>query len=181
MKSQNYEITDWFLNEVQVNEPALRAYLNKEESEPADVDDIMQETYRRIIEVKKKQPIKSTKGLLITIAKNVSRDRVRKKYASKKFSVAYANELSDLDKDKQPLDNLVRSDDISMLESAIRSLPPRCRKVMVLRTFKGLSYKEIAEELGVSVSTVETQLARGLHRCRKFFKRNGYSFEEGKR
>ncbi len=107
----------------------------------------------------------------------MSRDRVRKKYTSKKFSVAYERELSVLDCEEQPSDQLIRLDDIAMLESALRTLPPRCRKVMVLRTFEGLSYKEIAERMGISVNTVETQLARGLNRCRKYFKRNGYSFD----
>lgn len=177
MNPQECEISTWFENEVRVNEPLLRAYLMRNESEPADVEDIMQETYRRIIEVKKSKGVRSPRGLLITIAKNVSRDMVRRKYASKTFSVAEMDELNVLDAGDQPSEQLIKSDNAAMLESALRSLPPACRKVMLLRTFENLTYKEIAERLNISVNTVETQLARGLNRCRKYFKQNGYSFD----
>ena len=177
MPPQDYEISTWFEQEVRVNEPILRTYLSHNESEPADVDDIVQETYRRIIEVKKKQTIRSPKGLLMTIAKNVSRDRIRKKYVSKTFYVADFENINVLDAEEQPSEQLIRSDEVTMLESALRKLPVRCRQVMILRTFENLSYKEIAKRMNISVNTVETQLSRGLNACRKHFKQNGYSFE----
>jgi RNA polymerase sigma-70 factor (ECF subfamily) len=47
---------------------------------------------------------------------------------------------------------------------AIESLAPQCKAVFKLIKEDGLKYKEVAEILGVSVRTVETQLIRALQR-----------------
>jgi RNA polymerase sigma-70 factor, ECF subfamily len=43
---------------------------------------------------------------------------------------------------------------------AIAELPPRCRQVLALVVFEGLTNTEIAERLGISVGAVEKQRAR---------------------
>ena len=48
------------------------------------------------------------------------------------------------------------------VRAAIAQLPPRCREIFELSRFKGLRYVEIAETLGISVKTVETQMGRAL-------------------
>jgi RNA polymerase sigma-70 factor (ECF subfamily) len=48
------------------------------------------------------------------------------------------------------------------VREAIRSLPPRNREVLELRWLHGLTHKEIAESLGISLKGVENHLARGL-------------------
>ena len=48
----------------------------------------------------------------------------------------------------------------------VNQLPPKCRKVMLLRMLEGLSQKEIAARLGIAVSTVEKHLAKALHNSR---------------
>ena len=53
------------------------------------------------------------------------------------------------------------------VNSALESLPERCRLVMHLRWREQLSYAEIAEVMGISVKGVENQLARGLERLRE--------------
>lgn len=48
----------------------------------------------------------------------------------------------------------------------IQNLPPRCRAVYELRWYHQLSYAEIAHVLGVSIKTVEAQVAIALKRLR---------------
>jgi len=50
--------------------------------------------------------------------------------------------------------------------------PPQCRKVYLMRKVYAMSYKEIAETLNITVSTVETHLEKD------FARRNAY-VEEG--
>lgn len=50
-------------------------------------------------------------------------------------------------------------------------LPPQCSKVMLLRYESGLSYLEIAEELGISKVAVYKHIKNGLDQIRKKFKR----------
>jgi len=48
------------------------------------------------------------------------------------------------------------------IERAIASLPPRCREVFTLNREHGLSYREVAETLEISVKTVEAHMGRAL-------------------
>lgn len=46
------------------------------------------------------------------------------------------------------------------LQQCLQALPPQQRRVLELKVFKGMSYKEIAEELGVTELTVQTHIKR---------------------
>ncbi|MDP4208470.1 MAG: RNA polymerase sigma-70 factor [Bacteroidota bacterium] len=48
----------------------------------------------------------------------------------------------------------------------LENLPPQMKEIFVLSRIEGLKYKEIAERLGLSVKTVETQVSRALSRFR---------------
>lgn len=52
------------------------------------------------------------------------------------------------------------------LRAAINDLPEQCRIVFQLSRFEELKYKEIAAQLGISVKTVENQIAKALKRLR---------------
>ncbi len=52
--------------------------------------------------------------------------------------------------------------DPALVHQAIKELPPKGRTVLVLRAMEGYSHKEIAETLGVTVSTSKTQYSRAL-------------------
>ena len=53
-----------------------------------------------------------------------------------------------------------------VIDKAVDSLPDQCRAVFVKSRFEGKKYKEIAEELNISVNTVETQMSRALKKLR---------------
>jgi RNA polymerase sigma-70 factor (sigma-E family) len=57
-------------------------------------------------------------------------------------------------------------EDDEELRTALRALPPRMRTAVVLRFYADLSEAQAAEAMGCSVSTVNTQTARGLARLR---------------
>jgi RNA polymerase sigma-70 factor (ECF subfamily) len=50
----------------------------------------------------------------------------------------------------------------SAIDAAIASLPEKCREIFLLSRNEQLKYHEIAEKLGLSVKTVETQMSRAL-------------------
>jgi RNA polymerase sigma factor (sigma-70 family) len=54
-----------------------------------------------------------------------------------------------------------RRDELIGLESALAEMPANMRQAILLREWQGLSYQEIAEALGVSVSAVESMIFRG--------------------
>jgi len=61
---------------------------------------------------------------------------------------------------------LLQRADTQLLEQAMKHLPDRLREVLVLRELEGLSYKEIAEVVGVPMGTVMSTLFRARERFR---------------
>jgi len=61
---------------------------------------------------------------------------------------------------------LLRQADARLLEQAMNDLPVRLREVLVLRELEGLSYKEIAEVVGIPAGTVMSSLFRARERFR---------------
>ncbi len=56
------------------------------------------------------------------------------------------------------------------IETAIQSLPQKCRAVFELNRIEGLKYAQIAEKLGISIKTVEAQMSKALGVLREHLK-----------
>ncbi|MCD6201051.1 MAG: RNA polymerase sigma-70 factor [Bacteroidales bacterium] len=54
------------------------------------------------------------------------------------------------------------------INAALDQLPEKCRQVFELKRFEGLKYKDIAEDLGISVKTVEAQMSKALKILREY-------------
>ncbi|OUW16276.1 MAG: hypothetical protein CBD18_07210 [Opitutales bacterium TMED158] len=169
------ETSLWFESEVQPHEPGLRAYLLGTVG-TSDIDDLIQETYIRILKAKRRGDVQSPRGLLFTIARNLSRDLFRRRSKVSVFPITDSDSLRVLG-DKPGLEEAVaRRDEAELLEQAILSLPERCRMILIYRKLENLSHREIAAKMGITVHTVESQLTKGLHRCEKFFRSKGAVF-----
>lgn len=57
-------------------------------------------------------------------------------------------------------------EDLDQALAVIRDLPPKTRDAFLLNRFEDLTYRQIAERLGVSVSMVEKHLAEALRRLK---------------
>lgn len=69
---------------------------------------------------------------------------------------------------RQPrIDQLMEADELqAKIDRTIDRLPSRCRVVFILSRFEGMSYAEIAEQLDISVKTVENQISKALKTLR---------------
>ena len=65
-----------------------------------------------------------------------------------------------------PLDAVLDGEAQRLLHEALEGLPPEQRAVFVLRAVEDMSYREIAQVLGVRVGTVRSRIARGRDRLR---------------
>ena len=59
-------------------------------------------------------------------------------------------------------DKLVETELEDKIKAILDSLPEKCREIFLMNRFEGLKYKEVAEKLGISVKTVETQMSKAL-------------------
>jgi RNA polymerase sigma-70 factor (ECF subfamily) len=146
----------------------LARYVARFCSSPDDVQDVVQEAYLQVFCALRKSGPDGHRpaALLFKTARNIafSRHRHRKVVAAAAPAVSVGEQLR---REQAGVEQqAARSQQMQMLLRAVNGLPPKCRDVFVLRMIEGQSQREIAERLGISVSTVEKHLARGLGQCR---------------
>lgn len=159
----------WFRTDVKPHEPGLRSWLVLQFPYlKGDLDDIVQESYLRLMRARALSPITYARTYLFGIARNVSREFIRK---NQRHSGPPVNELPEsvtIDPEADIFAAVVHQQDLALLTEAIQSLPEQCRQVILLRTRDGLSYPEIAARLKIAEPTVRVQMARGIKRCHQF-------------
>jgi RNA polymerase sigma-70 factor (ECF subfamily) len=143
----------------------LRQFIAKYSLPSSHIDDIAQETFLRAYEAEKKHSVDQPRAFLFRIARNLILTEVTKK----------SHKITKYIEDFEPSEVLIGRDSLeSEVEAhqkigiyceAVAMLPPQCRKVFLLKKVYGLSHKEIAARLDISVSTIEKHIARGLRQC----------------
>lgn len=88
---------------------------------------------------------------------------VRNRYVTDDTAEAFAETPSG--KQAQPEHILMARQRLKTLQNALDELAPDCRTVFLLHGIEGLTYKEIAARLGISVSMVGRHLSRAMLHC----------------
>ncbi len=171
METLNPEIARWFATEVQPHRPALRAWLLARYPTLPDVDDLVQESMTRMLRAREAGPVGSARALLFTTARNLALDDVRRQRVVQFEPITDDTPSSVLADGTDVVETVSKQQELELLTKAIQSLPERCRQIFTLRTAYGLTQKEIAGRLGVSLSTVEKQMAQGIKLCAEYFAR----------
>lgn len=68
------------------------------------------------------------------------------------------------------MDGLSEDNIKNIIEKALNALPKRCREIFILSKLEGKKQKEIAEQLNVSVKTIETQMTIAYKKLREELK-----------
>ena len=164
---------DWFLNQVFHHRAALHRYLGKLTSGAEDVEDLVQETYVRMYALPDFQIVESPKALLFRIAHNLAVERARRRKTQATETMADLDTLNVFSNEAPPDEQTDAHRRFESFCAAVERLPPLCRRVFVLRKVHKLSPAEISEVLGVSQSTIEKHVAKGLVRCRDYMRELG--------
>lgn len=148
-------------------EGVLRACLYRYTRNGSDVEDLLQETYARLLTAgcSNEPEVRSVRAFALTIARNVTFDWLRHKQVVPIELVADMEALDVLDETEQ-IDEIVNGhQELALLVNAVQDLPDRCRQVFTLRKVYGYSQKEIAGRLQISEHTVEQHLTKAARRC----------------
>jgi RNA polymerase sigma-70 factor (ECF subfamily) len=155
-------IEDWFMREVLPLEPMLTRFLLRNWKIEAEIIDLRQEAYARVYEAAQRERPALVKPFLFQVARNLMIDRLRKQ------SVVSLETMADFDwqnvSDDRPSSeaHVAARQELRLLQAALDELPARCRQVVVLRKIEGLSQREVAARMGVTMDTVENQVAKGM-------------------
>jgi RNA polymerase sigma factor (sigma-70 family) len=155
-------IDEWFMREVLPLEPMLTRFLQRNWRNAAEVSDLRQETYARVYEAAQRERPLLAKPFLFQVARNMMIDRLRKQSVVSLESVADFDWLNVTDDKPSSEAYVAARQELRLLQAALDDLPPRCRKVVVLLKVEGLSQKQVAKQMGITVETVENQVAKGM-------------------
>ncbi|MFL1013209.1 RNA polymerase sigma factor [Flavisericum labens] len=112
----------------------------------------------------KADKIKNLKSYLYTMVRNASIDHNKKE---KKF---VRLEIEKHDSVSQKNQFIIEEETHAILFQALEKLPEKCRKVFELSCLDGIKYKDIAEDLQISLNTVKSQRARAIELLKKELK-----------
>jgi RNA polymerase sigma-70 factor (ECF subfamily) len=108
------------------------------------------------------------KTWLYTTVRNACINKLKQEEIKEKHKdiIAYQNRNA---YQESPLRGIAISEIITQVHTAIGVLPKECKKIFEMLYIDGKSTRQIADELGLSISTVKNQKARGLGILRKRF------------
>ena len=133
-----------------------------------EAEDVVQDCFVRLLESDKYERLcllsvasqsltNQLKSFLYASVRNACIDRLRCKNPI--LQDVSPSDLQGLITDEQAVDSSSRE---AELWTAIEQLPNRCREIFLMSKRDGMTYREIAEELGLSEKTVEHQISKAL-------------------
>ena len=132
---------------------------------PHEVEDIVQETYVRICQIDNKERIESPKSFMFKTARNLALDYLKQsnvKLVDKVNDLELIESLLQKDDSDEMYEIAIIDKEFSQFCDAVRLLPVQCRRAFVLRKVYGYTQKEISEKMGISQSTVEKHISKGM-------------------
>ena len=158
MTQQDQRISD----SVKRNYASLRAFIRKRVADQSDAEDILQEVFYELVEAyRMMQPIEQVTAWLFRVARNRIIDLFRRRAREGTAGPKVNDEGEELS-----LEELLPSSDagpdaayartvlLDALDEALDELPEEQRDVFVAHELMGYSFKEIAEQTGISVNTL---------------------------
>ena len=130
-----------------------------------DAENVVQDVFLLLWEKREVLDIQiSLVSYLFSLVKNRSLDYLRHKVVAEEYKQELTFKLLALE---QLNYTFTSEEDIEkVIANAIDKLPERCREIFLKSRIEGMKYREIADELDISMNTVENQMSIALRKLR---------------
>jgi len=153
-------LSDWFHR---WHTPLRRFLIGKTALPVADLDDVSQEVFLRLLRYGQTELVEQPQAYLFKIASNVAAEwsmRARSRHPHD------SNWLANLIVEDLPEEDAARESLQREIERAINTLSPRYREVLKLQFAEGLGHSEIAARLGTSPRSVKRYIRKSYEKLR---------------
>ena len=129
----------------------------------AEAEDVVSETFVRVLHAGRLAAVREPRAYLTTVAKSILLQQWRRR----DIEQAYLETLALLPDAVQPSpeERAVLLEALERLSRALDTLSAKARRAFLMSQLDGLTYAQIADELGVSASLVRQYMAQGLRCC----------------
>ena len=136
----------------------------------SDAEEVLQDVFFKLwIKRKKLTSGGNLQAYLFTLARNVIIDKYRQ-LMKRKAMVDY--QIHFLEPENETENAVLFNELNAEIQKTLNSLPQLCKLVFQMSRLKGYSNREIAEELNISIKTVENHISRALRVFREKFGKN---------
>jgi RNA polymerase sigma factor (sigma-70 family) len=148
---------------IEREKPRLRNFIRKRVADQSDAEDILQEVFYELVEAyRMMKPVEQMTAWLFRVARN----RITDLFRSRKWTASSEPAVRTEDGDEIQWEDLLPSPDagpessyarsvlLEELDAALDELPEEQREAFLAHEFLGYSFKELAEQTGVSVNTL---------------------------
>ncbi len=156
----------------------LEKYLARKLDNPEDAAELAQEAYMRLHRLEQPESLDNARAFLFQVATNLAVDQLRRRQLHFKFLKSEKNQAID----GEPVDYnaagaspeqiLGARQKLDTIDQAIEELPFKVKQAFLLHRQSGLSYSAIAQQMGVSVSSIEKYILQALKHFRSALKAN---------
>src|SRR3569833_3401922 len=152
----------WLGRQVLPHEPALRVWLRRKSLGGREVDDIIQETYTRLVAADSVAHVLDARSYAFQVAGSVVIDHLRR---MKVVSISQAPNFDYLEvvsDEPSPERQVIDRDELQHLARMIARLPGRVREVFTLRRVYGLSQQKDTQHKKKTKKTKKKHMSRGF-------------------
>lgn len=143
----------------------ILSFLRSRVATPEQADDLLQQTFLRVLQRTNWAEVEHPKSYLKTTARHVLADFYRQRNARHGDAVVEFEEDQHSDDTYSPGRLLQSHDYMRLLADALQSLSPQVQKAFILSRVYGHTYAEVGRALSISPRTVEKHVAKGLATC----------------
>jgi len=150
----------------------IRQWLSHRSSVPtADLDDLAQEVFLRLLRYSDDVAIDNPQGYLFRIAANVANEWQERARHRKPHDDSWLEDLQ-VEFNDEPENTIAREMANKHMQEAVNKLPRRQREVLLLHVNEGLTYKQIAERQGLTYRVILRDLTRAYGQLRMQLKQD---------
>lgn len=144
--------------------PSLLAFVERHVGDREVAKDFVQDVFFKLYESRADFPSDaSLKSWLYTTSRNVALDYLRHLKVVDEHQILMAESMMYA----AEVDEVLNEELVRKINAAIDSLPAQCRLIIRMNIIDGRKYTEIADELGISINTIKTQISRGYRKLRE--------------
>ena len=144
----------------------LTAYFARRVGSRSEAEDLTQEVFLRMVRRLELENVENVEAFVFRTAVNLLRDRSRRDKSQSVRRVEFANRQTDVD-DLSPERVFDSRQSLTLVIAVLEGLDERTRDAFILHRLEGMKHSQIAELLGVSVSSVEKYIIKALTQLAK--------------